>query len=101
MEGAEKSIRWFVSEFHKWMDDRLKQTMDEVFFAHLQFTKLMRRYRLFRLSVRNGDAIAIEWLYRQHLPIFHALRKSHYYEIGLSAMEEMYGKIPFNVLQLC
>jgi hypothetical protein len=97
----EESAVWFIRKFHSWIDERLLLTTDEDFFALLQFAKLMRRYRLFRVSVRNGDTISIEWLYRRNRPVFYSLRKTNYYEIGLSAMEEQYGMIPFDILQLC
>ena len=72
----------------------------KVFVMTLQFTKLMRLYRMFRSAVRNGDAIAIEWLYTKFLPIWLALGKNHYFEIGLSMIEQFYHDIPFDILHM-
>ena len=49
-----------AKEFHDWCDVKLGSTTDEVLRMLLGYTKLMRLYRLFRVSVHNGDAVMIE-----------------------------------------
>ena len=47
-----------------------------------------------------GDAIIIEWTYREMLSIFYATGKKHYYEIDLKQMEDLYNRIPYKYLHL-
>jgi hypothetical protein len=42
----------------------------------------------------------MEYFYNQFIPIWLVVGKYHYYEIGLSQIEELYAQIPFHVLQL-
>jgi hypothetical protein len=42
----------------------------------------------------------IEKLYAEFTPIFLATGKAHYFEIGLSTVEQIYDKLPYEVLHL-
>ena len=61
---------------------------------------LMNQYRLFRKSLRSGDAIMVEWLYTKFLPIYLVTNKFHYFEIVLSMIDELYDQIPSRMLHL-
>ena len=47
----------------------------------LNYVQLMNIYRKFRISLHAGDAVAIEWIYREYLPIFLYTKNSNYVEI--------------------
>jgi hypothetical protein len=38
----------------------------------------------------------MEYFYNQFIPIWLVVGKYHYYEIGLSQIEELYARIPFH-----
>ena len=76
------------------------RTTDQYLKMAISFVPLMDMYRLFRLSVRAGDAVMIEWLYSKFLPIFLATGKLHYVEIVLGMMEHFYTKLPPHILHL-
>ena len=86
--------------YTKWMNDRRKNTTDEVFRMILNFVAVMNIYKSFRVAVRAGDAVMIECLYREMLPLFNLTGKKHYFEIVLKQMEDLYGRIPYTYLQL-
>jgi hypothetical protein len=81
-----------------WVKSKIDNSDDEAFVLVVQYTKLMRFYRLFRAYVRCGDAITIEWLYCQFLPVFAARGKAHYFDICLGMIEQLYSEVPFHVL---
>ncbi len=83
-----------------WVEERKSESTDEVLLAMIQFVEISRYYRLFRESSRAGDSITMEYLYNEFIPIWLAVGKHHYYEIGLGQIEELYARIPFHVLQL-
>jgi hypothetical protein len=58
-----------------------------------------RKYKLFRLSVRNGDSILVEYLYEYFIPIWLSTSKHNYVEIALNQIKDLYGRVPFHVLQ--
>jgi hypothetical protein len=90
---------WLAKEFLKWTTVKARTTSDEVFRMCLYFMKLTRQYKLFRLSVRNGDAVLVEYLYEYFIPIWIMTGKHNYVEIGLNQIEDLYGRVPFHVLQ--
>jgi hypothetical protein len=85
--------------FLEWMDERIATTTDEVFRMCLMYTKLTRMYKLFRVSVRAGDSILVEYLYEYYIPIWLVCGKHNYVEIALNQIEDLYRRIPFDVLQ--
>ena len=76
-----------------------KSTTDEVFRMCLHYVLLTRKYKLFHLSVRNGDSILVEYLYEYFIPIWLMTSKHNYVEIALNQIEDLYGRVPFHVLQ--
>jgi hypothetical protein len=97
---SKAGLVWLEVSYLSWLEERIEATTDHTFRKVLNFVKAMNEYELFRLAVRTGDAIMIEELYSKFLPIFLLTGKSHYFEIGLSSIEQIYGKIPFKVLQM-
>ena len=47
----------------------------------------MNLYRTFFISVRSGDAVMVEWIYKEFLPIVLVTGKTHYLEIVLGMMD--------------
>jgi hypothetical protein len=88
-----------AARFLKWMSDKVKTTSDDVFRMCILFAQLTRKYKVFRLSVRNGDAILVEYLYEFFIPIWLVTAKHNYVEIALNQIEDLYGRVPFHVLQ--
>ena len=86
--------------YHRWIETKLKNSTDQYLKMTISFVRLMDMYRLFRLSVRAGDAVMIEWLYSRFLPIYLATGKHQYVEIVLTQMENFYTKLPPNILHL-
>ena len=60
----------------------------------------MNFYPTFSLSVRSGDAVMVEWIYKEFLPISLVTVKTHYFEIVLWIMDEHYGSISSKLLHL-
>jgi hypothetical protein len=87
------------NHFTKWLGTKARTTSDEVFRMLLFYVKLTRKYKLFRLSVRHGDAIMVEHLYEYFIPIWIMTGKHNYVEIALNQIEDLYGRVPFDVLQ--
>ena len=83
-----------------WFDEKIESSTDQYLVMAISYVKLMEMYRLFRLSIRAGDAIMIEWLYSRFLPIYIATGKTQYVEIVLSMMESFYKRIPSKILHL-
>ena len=68
-----------VAESYKaWMNKRGAERTEKVFRMVLNFVTVMNLYRMFRVAVRSGDAILIEWMYREVLPLFNITEKKHY-----------------------
>ena len=53
-----------------WFDEKIESSTDQYLVMAISYVKLMEMYRLFRLLIRAGDAIMIEWLYWRFLPIY-------------------------------
>ena len=66
----------------------------------LGYTKLMRLYRLYRVSVHNGDAVMIEWLYKEFLYVYHVTGKCNFFEIVLGMMDTLYTSLSSKLLQI-
>jgi hypothetical protein len=64
------------------------------------FTIITRKYRVFRESVRCGDAIVVEYLYEYFIRLWLMTGKSNYVEIGLSQIKDLYGRVPYHILQV-
>ena len=97
----EKELSVHVARnFLEWMELKRKSSTDECFCVPLNYVYIMNIYWTFRLSVRAGDAVMIEWLYKEFLPIFLVTGKTHYLEIVLGIMDEHYGSISSELLQM-
>ena len=86
--------------YNKWIDFKRSQTNDECFQMALNFVTMMEMYRLFRISLRAGDAVMIEALYCKFLPYYQATGKRNYVQIVLSNIDAFYSEIPANLLHL-
>jgi hypothetical protein len=99
METPDALAALLGSQFLKWMETKSTTTTDEVLKMCLGFVQLTRKYKLFRLSVRYGDAILVEYLYEYFIPVWLMTSKHNYVEIALNQIEDLYARIPFNILQ--
>ena len=77
----------------EWCEKKRGTTTDERLLMLLNYIKAMHYYRLFRVSVGNGDAVMIEWLYKEFLPIYLVNGKFNYFEIVLGMIETFYGAL--------
>jgi hypothetical protein len=100
IEDSRDAALHVANEYEKWKATKVRESDDEVFVMCLNFIETMMLYRLFRLSIRNGDAVMIEWLYKEFLPIYFICGKMHYYEIVMKMMDDMYDTIPGKILHL-
>ena len=66
----------------------------------LNFVSVMNFYHIFRVSVRAGDAVMVEWIYIEVLPLFNVTGKKHYFELLLKQIEDLYDRIPYKYLHL-
>jgi hypothetical protein len=89
---AQGFIKWKVKKGDNTNDDYLKMI--------ITFSRLLEMYRLFRLSIRAGDAIMIEHLYCEFLPIFAVTGKTHCVESVISGMEHLYCDLSPKLLHL-
>ena len=85
--------------FIVWIELKSTTSTDEVFCCCVNYMKLTRMYKLFCVSVRNGDAIMVEYLYEYFIPIWLMTSNHNYVEIALTQIEALYGRVPFHVLQ--
>ena len=102
--NAELDAREFAvkvaKDYRSWLVTKSRQSNDEVFVMAVNFVLMMEMYLDFRTALNTGDAIMIECLYREFLPIFFVTRKRNYIEIVMSMMDTLYGKISNRNLQL-
>jgi hypothetical protein len=99
-EESQKLALEIADGFRKWVKEKRSSTTDEYFRMILNFLSMMEMYRVFRISLRAGDAIMIEALYNKFLPIYLATRKSHYVEMVLGNIETFYSKLSSKLLHL-
>ena len=52
-----------------------------------------------RNAVSKGDSVTVEAIYSYFTPIWLALGKTTYFNIALDQIDELYIKIPYNILQ--
>ena len=86
--------------FLEWTDERRSNSDDEDIIVALNYMKLMEYYKLFRQSIRSGDAVTIEWLYKEFLPIYLITGKFNYYEIDLGMIETFYHTLSPRILHM-
>ena len=97
----EKELSVHVARnFLQWMELKQTSTTNKRFCMSSNYVYIMNFYRTFCLSVRAGDDVMIEWLYKEFLPIFLATEKTTYLEIVLGMIDEQYGYISSKLLQL-
>ena len=91
-----------VEEYLDCLDEKRSSTTDEVFRMAIKFMQMINLYREFRLALSTGDAIMIEWLYKEFLPRLYAYtgKKDYYFEIVCGMMDELYGTIDYKLLHL-
>ena len=77
--------------YTQWIREKRQTTGDQVFRMALNFVLLMNLYRLFCVSVSVGDAMMIEWIYKEVTPLFNITGKKHYFEMSLKQMEDLYN----------
>jgi hypothetical protein len=99
-DGPENFAIMIAKGYMEWMDEKRKSTTDEVFLMVLNFIDITNLYREFKLALNTGDAVMIEWLYKEFLPIYLYTGKKNYFEIVCGMMEEMYGKLDYKLLHL-
>ena len=85
--NAKKLAIHLAEGYRKWIEEHRKDTTNEVFRLTLNFISVMNIYRMFRVAIRCGDAVMIEWIYREILPLFNITNKKHYFEIGLNRLK--------------
>jgi hypothetical protein len=83
-----KAFSTFIGKrFIKWVECKTEESTDEVFRLSLLYMQITRKYKLFRLSVHNGDAVMVEFLYMFFIHIWLMCGKHNYVEIGLNQIE--------------
>ena len=91
----------FVAKgYTRWIREKRRSTDDQVFRMAINFVSAMNLYRLLRVSVRAGDSIMIEWIYKEVIPLFNITGKKHYFELSLKQIKDLYDKIPYKYLHL-
>ena len=100
IRSNEEFAIYIAKAYSGWMKDKRGSTSDQVFRMTLNFVTVMNLYRLFKVSVRFGNAVTIEWIYKEVLPLFNVIGKKHYFEISLKQMEDLYNKITYRYLHL-
>ena len=66
----------------------------------LNFLHMTSYYREFRYALRVGDAVMIEWLYKEFLPLFRFTSKKHYFRIVCDMMDTFYTRLSWKLLHL-
>ena len=99
-ENSQAAAICLAQGYAHWMKYQRRNSNDQKFVMGINFVYLVNLYRQFRVSARNGDAIMIEWLYKEFLGIFVLTGKHHYVQIVLGMIDEHYGKIPPKLLHL-
>jgi hypothetical protein len=99
-DDSQAAAIYLAQGYAQWMKDQRRNSNDQKFVMGLNFVYLVNLYRQFRVSARNGDAIMIEWLYKEFLGIFVLTGKHHYVQIVLGMIDEHYGRIPAKILHL-
>ena len=89
-----------VLSFNAFLDHKIETSTDEVLIVNINFARLVSQYKMFKEAVTVGDAITVEKVYNDYLPIFVYLGKHNYYNILLDQTEEYYDRIPYSILQL-
>jgi len=99
-QDAEAFAIFIAEGYLDWLDEKRSSTTDEVFRMAINFMQMINLYREFRLALNTGDAIMIEWLYKEFLPLYAYTGKKHYFEIVCGMMDELYGTINYKLLHL-
>ncbi len=86
--------------FIEWEDEKRQTTDDDLFIMGLNYIKMMEYYQMLRSFIRHGDAVSIEWLYKEFLPLFLITGIHHYVEIDLGMIENFYHNLPAQILHL-
>jgi hypothetical protein len=89
-----------AERYQLWVVHKRTTTNDECFQMVLNFVSMMDLYRVFRVSLRAGDAVMIEALYCKFLPLYLVTKKNHYVETVLSNIEDFYSKLSSKLLHL-
>ena len=87
MNDPKKLALYLAGGHEEWLRSKLQSSTDQCLVMAIFFVKLMETCRLFRLSIRAGDVVMIEWLYSRFLPIYLTTGKHQYVEIDLSVIE--------------
>ena len=75
----EKELSFHVAiNFFELMELKRTFNTDECFCMSLNYVYIMNIYWTLSLSMRAGDAVMIEWIYKDFLPILLVTRKTHY-----------------------
>lgn len=98
MKDSEELAVHIANGYLKWKNDKTESTTDQYFKMCLTYTRLLDMYMLFRQSIRAGDSVTIEWLYKEFLPIFAVTKKMHCVELVISNMEHLYGQLSGKLL---
>lgn len=62
--------------FRSWLKTKQEETCDEVFLMGVNLVLLVDYYHEFRMALNTGNAVMIEFLLLDYLPIFYLERKS-------------------------
>ena len=99
-DDAKELVLEIAKQFLAWLRRKQENTTDKVFCMAINFVLLIELYQEFRIALNTGDAVMIEWLYNNFLPIFCLTKKKHYVEIVFSMIETLYYIIGHRCLQL-
>lgn len=98
MDDAADFFIELAKSFEEWCNRKRSSTTDKVFLMLLNYIKAMHYYCLFRVSVGNGDAVMIEWLYKEFLLVYLISGKYNYFEIVLGMIKTFYGALGSDLL---
>ena len=100
LHDCEEFTVHLAKSYSAWIVKRRELKTNEVFRMVLNFVSVMNLYRLFRVAIRAGDAVMIEWTYKEILSLYHITGKKHYVKIVLKQVEDLYNKISYKFLHL-
>jgi hypothetical protein len=99
LETPETLAGVLATEFLAWIEKKLRTLTDQALRLCLLCLQLTRKYKLSRLSVRDGDSIMVECLHECFIPIWLMTSKHNYVEIALNQIEDLCGRTPYHLLQ--
>ena len=98
-EGGQHLAVYLAKEYNAYINRQVRESRDWVHRFLCNFLVIVHKYLLFLEAEQQGDALTMESVLVEYMPVFYITKKTNSFNTQLRLMELYYNRLPISILQ--